>query len=260
MKRQRMLVTMFLMSILSVCLVLPVMGQSATQNDPIFTAQASLNKIQWQPMLSNGGVVLTVIQPNGAALRQEFKAGVPAVFETVDSQGARRPDGQYTFELRVIPVVDKKVREMLAAVGDSDQRSAVQQKLIEAGQLPRYAMTLSGTLTIQGGAFFTGTATETPKPKLVTTSTAAPVPSASGTITPQDQVINDDLIVTGGLGVGFDCLTDGSENFGFDTMKLKENTLRIFFDDTSSLPGLPANDWRIVINDSSSGGANYFAI
>ena len=259
MKRERILVTMFLMTILSVCLALPATAQAA-QNDPVFTAQASLNKIQWQPMLSNGGVVLTVIQPNGAALRQEFKAGVPAVFETVDSQGARRPDGQYTFELRVIPVVDKKVREMLAAVGDSEQRAATVQKMIEAGQLPRYAMTLSGTLTIQGGAFLTGTATETPKPKLVTTSTAAPVPSASGTITPQDQVINDDLIVTGSLGVGFDCLTDGSENFGFDTIKLKENNLQIYFDDTSATAGFPANDWRIVINDSTSGGANYFAI
>lgn len=258
MKRERILVTMFLMSILAVCLVLPAMARTAAQNDPVFTAQMDSHKIQWRPTLSNGGVVLTVIQPNGAGLRQEFKAGVPAVFEAVDSQGARRPDGQYTFELRVIPVVDKKVREMLAAVRDSEQRAATVQKMIEAGQLPRYAMTLSGTLTIQGGAFVTSTATETPKPKPATTTVPAPAPSAGGIITPQDQVIADDLIVQGSLAVGFDAVLD--ENFGFDTVRLKENNLQIHFDDTSATAGFPANDWRIVINDSSSGGASYFTI
>ena len=267
MKRQRMLVTMFLMSILSVCLVLPVMGQSATQNDPFFTAQASLNKIQWLPMLSNGGVVLTVIQPNGAARRQEFKADVPAVFETVDSQGARRPDGRYTFELRVIPVVDKKVREMLAAVGDSEQRAATVQKMIEAGQLPRYAMTLSGTLTIQGGVFVLGTTPEPvspPKPKsTVSTESVAStgvLPSPSGIITPQDQVINDDLIVTGSIGIGSGCPTDGSMSFGYDSLVFIENNTRVLFDDNSNTSNYPNNDWQILINDITDGGASYFAI
>jgi hypothetical protein len=75
-----------------------------------------------------------------------------------------------------------------------------------------------------------------------------------------DVVHNDDVIITGSQCVGFDCLTDGTENFGFDTIKLKENSLRFFFDDTSSSAGFPANDWRIVVNDSGSGGGNYFAV
>lgn len=77
---------------------------------------------------------------------------------------------------------------------------------------------------------------------------------------PNDQVIADDLIVTGSQCIGFDCLTDGSESFGFDTLRLKENNLQIHFDDTSATAGFPANDWRIITNDSSSGGTNYFAI
>lgn len=73
-----------------------------------------------------------------------------------------------------------------------------------------------------------------------------------------DNVIADDLIVTGSGCIGFDCVND--ESFGFDTLRLKENNLRIRFDDTSATAGFPANDWEITINDSSSGGANKFSI
>jgi hypothetical protein len=50
------------------------------------------------------------------------------------------------------------------------------------------------------------------------------------------------------------------ESFGFDTFRLKENNLRIHFDDTSNSASFPSNDWRIVINDSANGGASYFAV
>ncbi|QPC87544.1 hypothetical protein GA830_12885 [Mesorhizobium sp. NBSH29] len=73
-----------------------------------------------------------------------------------------------------------------------------------------------------------------------------------------DQVIFDDLIVVGSACVGFDC-TDG-ETFGFDTIKLKENNLRIFFEDTSVASSFPTNDWAIEINDSADGGMNFFSI
>jgi hypothetical protein len=73
-----------------------------------------------------------------------------------------------------------------------------------------------------------------------------------------DTVIPDDLIVQGSTCVGFDCVNN--ENFGFDTIKLKENNLRIFFEDTSTSPGFPPNDWRLIANDSASGGSNFFAI
>ena len=39
-------------------------------------------------------------------------------------------------------------------------------------------------------------------------------------------------------------------SFGFDTIVLKENNLRIFFDDTSTSASFPRNDWRIIANDS----------
>lgn len=73
-----------------------------------------------------------------------------------------------------------------------------------------------------------------------------------------DIVHLDDTIITFSLCVGNDCVN--GESFGFDTMRLKENNLRIHFQDTSNSASFPTNDWRITINDSSNGGSNYFAI
>lgn len=75
---------------------------------------------------------------------------------------------------------------------------------------------------------------------------------------PLAQVVNDDQIIQGSLCVGNDCASD--ENFEFDTVRLSENNLRLHFNDTSSSNSFPANDWRIVVNDSENDGDNYFAI
>ena len=73
-----------------------------------------------------------------------------------------------------------------------------------------------------------------------------------------DQVILDDLIVDGSVCAGFDCVN--GESFGFDTLRLKENNLRIRFQDTSNSASFPTNDWQLTANDSSNGGANKFSI
>ncbi|WP_291844252.1 hypothetical protein [Maricaulis sp.] len=81
---------------------------------------------------------------------------------------------------------------------------------------------------------------------------------AFGSAASADQVFNDDVIITQSLCVGFDCVN--GENFGFDTLRLKENNLRIHFDDTSNSASFPSNDWRIVVNDTGNGGASYLGI
>lgn len=73
-----------------------------------------------------------------------------------------------------------------------------------------------------------------------------------------DQQILDDLIVRGSMAVGHDVATN--ESFGFDTLRLKENNLRIHFQDTSSSSAFPTRDWRLVANDTNNGGRNYFGI
>ncbi|MFT5135535.1 MAG: hypothetical protein ACI8XV_000561 [Arenicella sp.] len=68
----------------------------------------------------------------------------------------------------------------------------------------------------------------------------------------------DDVIISQSLCVGNDC--NNGESFGFDTLRVKENNLRIHFEDTSSSASFPSNDWRLQANDSANGGGNYFAI
>ena len=95
--------------------------------------------------------------------------------------------------------------------------------------------------------------------------TAPPVPVNEGDVgtddrdvSTRDQVILDDLIVDGSACIGFDCVN--SESFGFDTIRIKENNLRIRAMDTSSTASFPTNDWQITFNDSSNGGQNKFSI
>ena len=73
-----------------------------------------------------------------------------------------------------------------------------------------------------------------------------------------DQQILDDLIVGGSICAGTDC--SNGESFGFDTLRLKENNLRIKFQDTSNSASFPTNDWQITANDSANGGQNKFSI
>jgi hypothetical protein len=73
-----------------------------------------------------------------------------------------------------------------------------------------------------------------------------------------DQVILDDLIVDGSACIGIDCVN--GESFGFDTLRLKENNLRIKFDDTSTSASFPNTDWQLTANESSNGGLDKFSI
>ncbi len=73
-----------------------------------------------------------------------------------------------------------------------------------------------------------------------------------------DQKFDDDLVVVGSLCVGFDCVN--GEAFGFDTIRLKENNLRVKFIDSSSSSSFPTRDWQITVNDTANGGINWFGI
>ena len=72
-----------------------------------------------------------------------------------------------------------------------------------------------------------------------------------------DNVVADDQVVIGSLCVGFDCINE--EPFGFDTIRLKENNLRMDFEDTS-VGTFPSNDWGFEFNSSLNNGDSYFMI
>jgi hypothetical protein len=72
-----------------------------------------------------------------------------------------------------------------------------------------------------------------------------------------DMLVTDDLFVNNSIGVGFDMAVGYS--FGFNTIVMRENNTRLFFEDTS-VPPFPATDWLLEANSSVSGGGEYFRI
>ncbi|WP_299433074.1 hypothetical protein [uncultured Aquimarina sp.] len=75
---------------------------------------------------------------------------------------------------------------------------------------------------------------------------------------PSKQLIAEDLFVQGSLGIGLNIANN--QAFGSDTFIMKEDNLRMFFDDNSSSGSFPSNDWRFTFNASTNGGDNYFSI
>ncbi|MEZ5716239.1 MAG: hypothetical protein R3D85_14440, partial [Paracoccaceae bacterium] len=71
--------------------------------------------------------------------------------------------------------------------------------------------------------------------------------------------LNDDRSITGHLCVGDEC-TDTQTWNSADTLVLKGPNLRIKFEDVGDPEGFPIDDWRIEINDTTSGGDKYFAV
>lgn len=73
-----------------------------------------------------------------------------------------------------------------------------------------------------------------------------------------DEFILDDLAVDGNACIGFSCVNN--EIFGVDVLRLKDNTIRVNFQDTSAAAGFATNDWRITVNGELSGGQDFFSV
>jgi hypothetical protein len=178
-------------------------------------------------------------------------------------------DGQYTYELRVLPKIAPDVQKRLKTARAANDDATIRKISREAGL--GAPLTQSGTITILNGSFVDPNAVEG-SGGVAVASTRGMISdgeisrsrvgggnaAASTPVRAFDQVIADDLIVTGSICVGFDCV-DG-ESFGFDTLRLKENNTQIAFDDTSTSAGFANNDWKLMANDSGSGGASKFTV
>lgn len=252
-----------------VCLQMLVLGQTADDKNNIATVTASGSTIKWEVLVSNAGVSLTISAPDDQVYRKEFKTG-SAEFTLVDAKGERLADGQYTYELRVVPVISSEVKEALAKARAKGDDAEVRRDFIKRGQLPSRSLVASGSFSVANGSVILGGATEETgrrvarvlsKPRAFHPNTAAPMSGFErhhATVNPFfDFVIADDLIVQGSMCAGLDC-ADG-ESFGFDTIRVKENNDRIQFDDTSSSAGFASNNWQIRANASTSGGGNFLA-
>ena len=196
--------------------------------NPVADVTFGANGITFSPKVSYSQLVLTVSTPIGEVISKTFDAGATPYFELSGNEG----DGSFTYELRIVPVSTKKQRESEGNAGLEISRTASDRH----------------EPLVQSGAFYVD------RGSIVTSTEQAEI----GIAQPLDQVILDDLIVTGSACIGFDCAN--GESFGFDTLRLKENNLRIKFQDTSNSGSFPSNDWQITANDSANGGANKFSI
>lgn len=211
----------------------------------IAALSAGGDSVVWQPQVAGyDRLVLTVSGPDGVVHRQEFKAGEAPSFSLFDTAGFHLPDGSYTWELQVVQAGTRTRTENETDSGLTSAAFGLRPAGAGLGSTVQ-----SGAFAIVGGDAVVAGATE---PR----GGAGSVTGASKAITAADQVIPDDLIVQGSICAGFDCVN--GEDFGFDTLRLKENNTRLQFNDTS-VGSFPTNNWQIRANSSSSGGANFLA-
>lgn len=265
----------YLLSIVFVaCFSLSVRAQNS---DQVATMNSFGSGVRWDVKTTHSAATLTVTGPDGESFTREFKGGSAPEFQLTNNKGERLPDGQYIYELRLSPVLGSGVRDALKAAREKGDESAVLRDMRRRGQLPaEAAMVQSGGFQVLNGMVIVAGATEEGLPgrkamaQPAATQPSSTVSSVSTSRTnykvqrhhPRffvfDQVIPDDLIVQGSVCAGLDCVNN--ENFGFDTIRVKENNTRIQFDDTSSTAGFASNNWQLRANNSASGGANFFAI
>jgi hypothetical protein len=227
---------------------------------------------------------LEIAGPDNYYFKKEIDYTQRISVSNLKADGNAFLDGSYTLQITPIVTLTPFEREELRALqADNDQKKIATFR--EEHGLPAQVDVHSIYFRIQNGKFVSPSSKEARGVKIPSMSSIwqqdhpaqyaslkniemefgsnlagnySPVARDNTTMNEDDQVFFDDVIVVGSICVGQDCVN--GENFGFDTGRYKENNLRVHFDDTSNSASFPKNDWRITINDSSNGGANYFAI
>lgn len=165
---------------------------------------------------------LNLQMPNKQLKTLTLQAGEAFVFSSQDFGLNQFEDGQYKYEL--VPFSSNK----LTRHSNDKQLTALKSEK------------LSGAFTVINGQSASDQDEE--------------VDGYNGDPVVRAPLITGDQSINNSLCVGFDCVA--SESYGSDTIRLKENNLRIAFDDTSLAP-FALNDWEITANSSASGGLSF---
>lgn len=241
---------------LAVCFSVTALAQSPNRSESVAVVTADRTEVRWQPHVEYGRLILTVSTPDGEVFRREFESGVVPSFALAERDGNNLPDGDYSYELRVIPNLNADVRKALSASREKGNTAEVIQELQRSGQLPARVLVQSGSFMIENGAAITGSGEESEPQNPGGGNEIRNKKKADGGVTVNDVVTPDDIIVQGSACVGVDCVN--GEAFGFDTIRMKENNTRLQFDDTSGA-GFPTNNWQIRANSSAGGGGSFLA-
>ncbi|MEM7355993.1 MAG: tail fiber domain-containing protein [Acidobacteriota bacterium] len=244
----------FVLSVLAALTLLTVLPGTAAANSEIAEVQNYGTLLAFEPFVEYDRLVLTVTGPCDFQFREVFDRSSTPVFKLNEET----IDGTYTYSLKKIDPIDNSILDVLAQARKLDDNKEV-RALCRAGKLPGApAVQSHGFLVAEGKIVFDLGETEDKFGVEGPVDFDIPFKDESGVIPFKDFVINDDLIVDGSACIGFDCVN--GESFSFDTIRLKENNLRIKFDDTSVAASFPRTDWQLTANASANGGASKFSI
>ncbi|MEM8934076.1 MAG: hypothetical protein AAGE94_22985, partial [Acidobacteriota bacterium] len=191
---------------------------------------------------AHGTATLRVSGPDGVVERS-FDAYQAPSFDAVGA------DGQYSWELLLVSPISQQQREALAAARAAGDTRAPAKVGVQSQAFTGTFRVLHGAIIVPGAEVEESAARAESDPAAALGGSRVPTKA---------QVYTTDLIVQGSACVGVDC--SSTESFGFDTIRMDENNLRIHFNDTSASASFPSNDWRLTANDSSNGGAERFSV
>jgi hypothetical protein len=192
----------------------------------VVTQSQSGTVLQWRADFSHEAATLRVSGADGVIERQFGSEPVQ-----LGATAAKLKDGRYVFEITFVSTLPQPGLSR------------------DASRTPPEVARVTGGFLLEGGVLYSASSSR---------GEAGRTDSKSAAVSQRkDQVVADDQIVQGSLCVGLDCVNN--ESFSFDTIRLKENNLRIKFEDTST-GTFPTTDWQLTANDSASGGQNRFSI
>lgn len=237
--------------------------------------------VTWMVDMKQAHYTMVIVGPEGVEKRH-YNEGEDAIFEITNDMGELRADGLYKFEITFSPILSRDQKEIMQQLRDNPSDS---EELRKMAKLPHRYESVSGNFRILNGAIIVPENMREMEMQQALMEAAKGEEGFNNGRDGEDkpgegwdtneggtedvgthdydddsraQTFATDLIVQGSECVGVDC-TSG-ESFGFDTLRLKENNLRIKFQDTSNSGSFPSRDWQITANDSSNGGANKFSI
>jgi len=235
----------FTLALAFVLIALPALAAT-----PVADVNLGFNNVTWTPQSEYAGLRLTVSGPDGNTWQNSFDANEAPQLDL--SALGSAVDGLYTWELRATPMVDQ-----VKITGQS--RTSEAGTRVRSKDLPsRDSLVQSGSFRVLNGTIVQPAAEQDAPGLVIDTPGVDSATAGLERATAADNVILDDQIVDGSLCVGMDCIN--GENFGFDTIRLKENNLRIHFQDTSNSGSFPTRDWRLVANGNQNGDPEYFSI
>ena len=248
----------------------PVFGQDAT--DFVQKVKVSEDYLVLETDGRYQNFVLELVGPDDLFIRKEYKETKEIKLSSLGLSEKEFQNGRYHLQLTPTILLTQKEQQRLRYLMAKDETEKI-KAIKEMHNIPDEVNKYSWYFSIEDQAFVLPKkeavglklpTDDTPNSlsalKSIELQPKASFTSFFGQPKPQfiAQVFVTDVVIQGSSCIGFDCVN--GESFGFDSQRLKENNLRIHFQDTSNSASFPTNDWRILANDTSNGGSNYLGI